>query len=275
MVPDCPDWRTVASIQEEILKEYDRLGLDDRMVFSCEKVLDCFNACCRDVSIVLTPYDVLRMKRALRMDSSEFLEKCTISPFAQDQKIPALLIKMDSETRRCPFVTEDGCGIYPNRPWACRMYPLGVAEPKNPNPQDRRFFFLLREDLCHGHGRGEGCSIRQWIESQGAEHYEMMGAPFKDLMLHDFWDKDEPLDPPKMQMYYMACYDLDRFRRFVFETRFLQMFEVDEARIEAIREDDKDLLDLALQWLRFSLFHEKTMKINRSGIHERQQEKSD
>ena len=36
-------------------------------------------------------------------------------------------------------------------------------------------------------------------------------------------------------MFYMACYDLDRFRRFVFETRFLQLFEVDEARVEALR----------------------------------------
>jgi hypothetical protein len=57
---------------------------------------------------------------------------------------------------------------------------------------------------------------------------------------------------------------LDRFRRFVFETRFLQLFDVDEARIEAMRKSDLELSDFAMQWLRFSLFKEKSMKINRS-----------
>ena len=41
-------------------------------------------------------------------------------------------------------------------------------------------------------------------------------------------------------MFYMACYDLDRFRRFVFETRFLKLFDVDEARVEALRSDDQE-----------------------------------
>ncbi len=91
----------------------------------------------------------------------------------------------------------------------------------------------------------------------------MMGASFKELMLHDHWEKEEPLSPQQMDMYFMACYDLDRFRRFVFETRFLQLFEIDEARIEAVRHDDQDLLELAMQWLRFSLLGEKTMKVQK------------
>ncbi len=52
-------------------------------------------------------------------------------------------------------------------------------------------------------------------------------------------------------MYFMACYDLDRFRRFVFETKFLEMFDVEEERVEALRTDDIELLEFAMQWLRF------------------------
>jgi Fe-S-cluster containining protein len=252
--------------QEEILRSYPRMSLDDRFTFRCGRDLDCFNSCCRDVSIVLTPYDVLRMKKALGMDSSEFLEKHTISPFTEDQKFPVVLLKMDQETKRCLFVTEEGCSIYANRPWACRMYPLGVAEPKNPNPNDRAFHFLLREDICHGHDKGNSCTVREWIADQGIDEYDMMGAMFKELMLHDFWDKEETLPPEKMDMYYMACYDLDRFRRFVFETRFLELFEVDEARVEAIRTNDEELLDLAMQWLKFCLFGEKTMKMRKQAV---------
>jgi Fe-S-cluster containining protein len=247
--------------QEAILRESARLGPDDRLEFECGKGLDCFTHCCRDVAIVLTPYDVLRLKRALGIASTEFLEKYTISPFTKEQKIPAVLLKMDKETNRCPFVTEQGCSVYGNRPWACRMYPLGIAEPKNPNPTDHRFHFLVREDLCHGHGKGPGCTVREWTANQGVEEYDMHGAAFKSLMLDDFWDKTEALPPEQIDMYYTACYDLDRFRRFVFETRFLEFFEVDEARVEAMRTDDEELLDFAMQWLRFSLFHEKSMKI--------------
>ncbi len=159
------------AIQERILREYPRLTLDDRIVFSCEKGLDCFNECCRDVSIVLTPYDVVRLKRCLGIDSTEFLQKYTISPFARDQKIPVVLIRMDTETKRCPFVTESGCSVYAHRPWACRMYPLGLAEPKIPNAAEQRFFFMLREELCHGHERGPGATIRELLEGQGIEQY--------------------------------------------------------------------------------------------------------
>jgi hypothetical protein len=111
--------------------------------------------------------------------------------------------------------------------------------------------------------------VREWIASQDIEEYEMMGAPFKELMLHDFWEKEEPLTPQKMDMYHMACYDLDRFRRFVFESKFLELFDVDEARIEAVRRSDEELLFFATQWLRFSLFNEKTLKIKGSVIEAR------
>jgi hypothetical protein len=258
-----------ALTEEKILREYPRLGPDDRFTFRCDPGVDCFTACCANVSIVLAPYDVLRLKRALRLDSSEFLERFTISPFTKDQKVPAVLLKMDPETKRCPFVTERGCGVYAHRPWACRMYPLGSAEPRNPTPTERGFHFLLREPLCHGHDQGPTRTVREWILEQGLEEYEALGGPFRDLMLHEFWDRAEPLEPRKMEMYFMACYDLDRFRRFVFETRFLELFEVDEARVEALRSDDEALLEFAAQWLRFSLFGERSMKLKRSVIEAR------
>ncbi len=258
-----------AITEEQILREQPRLGLDDVFRFECDSTLDCFTHCCRDVSIVLTPYDILRLKRALGLDSSEFLEQYTICPFTPEQKFPVVLLKMDAETRRCPLVGEGGCGVYAHRPWACRMYPLGMAEPRKATATDRAFHFLVREELCHGHDRGEQRSVRQWILEQGIEEYDMMGAGFKELMLHEFWDGEQTLTPQQVEMFHMACYDLDRFRRFVFETRFLDLLEIDEARVEALRTDDLELLDLGLQWLRFSLFREKTMKIKRSVVEAR------
>ena len=252
-----------------------RLTDDDSFVFNCNRSVECFTCCCGDVAIVLTPYDALRLKKALGLDSSEFLEKHTVSPFTKEQKVPVVLLKMNPETRRCPFVTEQGCSVYADRPWACRMYPLGLAEPDKPTEKDRAFHFLIREDMCHGHDVGTSLRVRDWIESQGIEEYDMMGAPFKELMFHPFWDRAEALTPALIDMYYMACYDLDRFRRFVFETRFLQLFEVDDARVDAMRRDDLELLDFAMQWLKFSLFQERTMKLKPSESRARRQAATD
>ena len=242
-----------------------RLGLDDTFPFRCGPDLDCFGRCCRDVNIVLTPYDVLRLKRATELDSSEFLEKHTLCPRGEEQKFPMVLLKMDGEDKRCGFVSEKGCGVYNDRPWACRMYPLGAAEPKTPTPVDQPFHFVLQEDLCHGHGRSRPVTVRDWVSSQGAEAYEMMSGGFKELTLHDFWDGDKPLTEAQAAMFYMACYDLDSFRRFVFETRLLQLVEVDEARVEALRTDDQELLEFGIQWLRFSIFGERTMKLRKGA----------
>lgn len=250
-------------VEERILTESKRLGPDDQFAFRCGKDLDCFTCCCQDVSIVLTPYDILRMKRALGISSSEFLSKYTISPFTKEQKVPVVLLKMDPESKRCPFVDENGCSVYTNRPWACRMYPLGVADPRNPTEADHRFHFLIKEDLCHGHGGDRLITVREWIDAEGIEEYDMMGVGFKELMVHEFWDQDKELTPEQMDMYFMACYDTDRFRRFVFETRFLELFDMDEARVESMRKSDVELLEFAMLWLRFSLFQEKTLRIKR------------
>jgi len=249
------------SVQAAILEDAPRLGLDDKFNFRCDAGLDCYTRCCADVAIVLTPYDVLRMKRALGLSSSEFLERYTISPFTPDQKVPTVLLKMDPVSKRCPFVCQSGCSIYEHRPWACRMYPLGLASPDRPTPAERPFYFLIREELCHGHGCGRTWSVREWVQDQGLEQYDMAGEAFKELMLDPGWDSPAPLDPRQIDMYYMACYDLDRFRRFVFESRLLASFEVDEARVEAMRTDDLELLHFAIAWLKFCLFHHQTMKL--------------
>jgi hypothetical protein len=173
-----------------------------------------------------------------------------------------VILKMqEEESKRCQFLSDRGCGIYSDRPWACRMYPLGLAEPKAPTPNDRPFHFVIQEDLCQGHGEGVSLSVREWIECQGIEEFEMMSTGFKELTLHDFWNDGRALTPAQSDMFYMACYDLDRFRRFVFETRFLQLFDIDEARVEALRSDDQELLDFGMQWLRFSIFGERSMKL--------------
>lgn len=248
---------------QEILENSSRLSLDTKFNFRCGPDRDCFNRCCADVAILLSPYDLLRLKNALGMDSSEFLEKFTLTMRSQEKRIPAVFLRMQDQTRKCPFVSDAGCQVYTRRPWACRMYPLGMAEPKDPQAAAQRFYFLVQEQLCHGHDAGPEHSVREWIDQQQLDSYNQMQAMYLALMSHPGWEKPENLSERKLAMFYMALYDLDRFRRFISETRFLDLFDVDEARIAAIAQDDEELLEFAIDWLAFSLFQEKRMRLKK------------
>ena len=75
-------------LKEKIVGDYPRLGPDDTFQFGCHPGVSCFNQCCGDVNIFLSPYDVLRMKKRLEITSTEFLEKYTFLPVQKDMKTP-------------------------------------------------------------------------------------------------------------------------------------------------------------------------------------------
>jgi Fe-S-cluster containining protein len=207
---------------------------------------------------------VLRLKRRLGITSGEFLEKYALMPVNKEMKTPVVMLKMnDDEAKSCPFVTEEGCGVYSDRPWPCRMYPLGMAAQKDTPDGWRgdRFYFLLQEEGCRGfEEQPRGWTVRQWLDDQGVDEQEEWGEQWKELTLHKFFEDGGVLAPERMQMMFTACYDLDKFREFVFQSTLLQRFEIDEDYVEEMRYDDEALLRFAFQWLRYSLFGEPTMK---------------
>jgi Fe-S-cluster containining protein len=258
-LPDDPH----QALQKKILADHPRLGPDDRFKFACHPGVSCYNKCCGDVNIFLSPYDVLRLKKRLGMTSSEFLEKHALMPVQKDMKTPVVVLGMtDDEAKSCPFLTEAGCGLYTDRPWPCRMYPLGLAARKDTPDgwRGERFHFLLQEEMCKGHGEATEWTVREWLDDQGIDEYDEWGEAFKELTLHKFFEEGGTLAPEKMHMFFTACYDLDRFREFVFNSTLLQRFEFDEDFVEEMRYDDEALLRFGFLWLRFSLFGEKTMK---------------
>ena len=96
--------------------------------FNCAPGVSCFTNCCQDITIVLTPYDVLRLKNSLNISSGDFLEKHTIILPKKGHLIPLVILKMNESDKKCPFVTQDGCTVYEDRPWPCRLYPLDIND---------------------------------------------------------------------------------------------------------------------------------------------------
>ncbi len=249
-------------LKESILKESERLTDQATLKFGCHPGVTCFNKCCSDVNLFLTPYDILRLRNSLGINSEKFLDRHTIMPIDKNQNHPVVLLKMlDDEDLSCPFLDlKKGCTVYEDRPWACRMFPVGKASPKEEKAMP--FYFFMREDICEGWKEETSWSIRGWIKDQGVEPYDKMGELFKQVSLHDFFGKGGKLTPPQMEMFHMVSYNLDKFRRFVFESSFLDRVEIDPERIEKMKKDDEEMLLFGFEWLRFSLFREPIMKVS-------------
>lgn len=266
----------IERLKKAILEDYPRMNEQSEFCFRCHKDVPCFNACCGDVNIFLTPYDIIRLKNRLGMTSGEFLSRYTISPFDKNAKYPIILLKMeDDEKKSCPFVADDGCSVYEDRPWPCRMYPLGLASPKDdPENIDKEFYFLLKEDVCKGHNEKHTQTVAEWLEGQGIDEYNEMGELFKQITLHDYFGRGGILDPKKIDMFFTVCYNIDKFREFIFGSSFFDKFEVDDETKAKIKVDDVALLKFGYKWLRFSLFSEPTMKINVDVIKRKQAEEA-
>lgn len=232
--------------------------------FSCHKGIACFTECCADLHLVLTPYDILRMKERLGLSAEAFLKQYTLPSTGGDSIFPMVRLKMKEEPgRRCPFVTPQGCTIYEDRPGACRIYPLGRGASIGPSTgEDREFYFVVEESHCLGFREPREWKIEEWIEDQGVNHYNEMNRPWMEIVTSRNPRKTE-LTEEKLGMFYMTSYNLDRFREFVFQTKFLRVFDMAPRDMERIEAEEAELMKLGMRWLRFALFGEQALTLRK------------
>jgi hypothetical protein len=74
------------------------------------------------------------------------------------------------------------------------------------------------------------------------------------------------LDPKKQTQFYMASYDLDTFRRFVFDSKFLDVFDINEEEIAKMRTDEIALMQFGFKYLRYLLMLEESLKVKPEAI---------
>jgi len=222
--------------------------------FNCAPGVSCFTLCCRDVNILLTPYDVLQLKNALGLSSDEFLEKHAIVLSKENQLIPLVFLKMREEDKRCPFVTEEGCTVYEHRPWACRMFPLDSAD-------DGTFHLITDSSRCKGLEAKETWQIGEWLVEQGVVPYDEMNTLLTGVTAPLKAQKLDIDNPDISKMVFMSLYNLDKFRDFIFKSTFLDRFELDPLLIEKINRSDIELLKFAIDWIKFGIFGQKLFKV--------------
>jgi Fe-S-cluster containining protein len=171
----------------------------------------------------------------------------------------------DDEKGRCPFLGAGGCTVYEDRPGACRIYPLGRAATKRGGkPDAMEKFFIVKEEHCLGFGEDREWTVEEWIKNEGLDEYNVMNDQWLEVTTSSKGLGHEKDVPRKTQMFYMASYNLDRLREFIFKSRFFDRFEVPPGLKEKLASDDAALLKFAFDWLKFSLFGENTIQIKKN-----------
>lgn len=230
--------------------------------FHCHPGVPCFTECCRDLNLLLTPYDMVRLKSCLALDAGEFLDNYTHVRWDEGRNLPMIYLRMqDNDRRTCPFVSSAGCRIYADRPSACRIYPLARASRMNRRHGGvQEDYYVLREAHCRGFDEDRLWVPDAWIADQGLEIYHQLNNLWMAIITHARL-RNGSLSEKQQQMFFLASYNLDQFRQFVLQSRFLQAFDVPAQEVEALAGDDEVLLRLAFKWLKFSLCNEPELTL--------------
>lgn len=229
--------------------------------FSCTPELPCFTKCCRDITIFLTPHDVLRMKNRLKINSWEFLDEFATVFYHKNNPFPFVQLKMQENSEHsCHFVEKGkGCQLYEDRPWSCRMYPLDLKEKG-------KYTLIVDSDKCKGLLSEREWLVSEWLENQGVSEFDELDYLYSALTEKEAAIGELGNKPSIREMVYMAAYDIDRFRKFVFESSFLKMFDIPEEEVDLLKTDDFELLKLGFKWIGFGIVNPMSIRIKADVI---------
>ena len=254
-----------------------KLTLDSQLKFRCHPGVKCFTACCGGIKIVLTPFDILQLTKRLDLAAYEFLHQFTQPTYLENTDMPGVMIKLREDDNKCPFVTPEGCTVYTDRPTACRYYPVGMADFHEGGTRDaagnesvseeEKFFFLVREDHCKGFEEDKEWTIREWRADQGVDIRDEMNKEWLRLVMRrKSFGQQASLSEQAKRMFFMASTDIATFRKFIFESSFLDTYVLDEDTIQKIKEDDIELMLFSFKYLAATLFGAQLLKIKEEKI---------
>lgn len=240
--------------------------------FRCHRGIACWNACCSNIDISLTPVDIVRLKSRLDIDSSEFLERHTVPYELEKDGIAGVKLRPVEGGTACPFMAEQGCSVYEDRPTACRYYPVALLSMRHQEEYtDRDAWALVSEPHCLGHREPRQLTIDEYRAEQGLPDYDELARGWRQLILKKKSSGPAIGKPSRrsLQLFFMACYDVDRFRQFVASDAFSQLFDLPAGELHEILLDDIRLMLFGFRFLRQTLFGEMTIALHADAVQAR------
>ena len=112
----------------------------------------------------------------------------------------------------------------------------------------------------------------EWEKEQGLDVYREVEELFNQVTSAQRIWGDHKLDGKVQSMVILACYNTERFRKFVFGSNFLKLFDLSPEEIETLKTDDLALLKLGFKWLQFGLLGKSTLPVREEVIKAKEKE---
>jgi Fe-S-cluster containining protein len=242
------------------------LGLDDPFRFRCHKGIACFNRCCENIDILLTPYDIVRLKNRLDIASRDFIDRYTRDCELDAHGMPGLKLAAKPGSQACAFLTPEGCSVYEDRPSACRYYALGLMSMKKKDAgAEEDAYFVVKEAHCLGHQEARTQTVAEYRREQGVDRYDEMNRDWRRIVLKKRSSGPAVGRPSQrsFELFFLASYDIDGFRAFVASEGFDRTFELDAETRARLLGDEDELLAFAHRFLRQVLYGEQSIPLRR------------
>ncbi|MBI5641691.1 MAG: YkgJ family cysteine cluster protein [Nitrospirae bacterium] len=238
-----------------------------RFRFKCYPGIGCFTKCCSGIKIILSPYDIYRLKNRLGMSYMDFLNGYTAPTTIEGSSLQVVSLAMkDDSARSCPFVTPEGCTIYTDRPLTCRYYPIGMGMMKKDTGNTGEDFFIrVKEDHCLGHNEEKVWTVQEWRQDQESDLYDEMNNDWMAIVLKAKTLGKVEFSQRSLELFYIVSTNLDLFRDMAFTPRFIEAYQLDPETLKKLEEDELELLKFSLKWLRFVTFNEGDFKVDQAA----------
>ena len=111
------------------------------------------------------------------------------------------------------------------------------------------YYFCRRLDYCRGFATEVEWTVASWMANQGFAEYDQGRRAWLEILLQTGLTEPPVVDAQMQDLFATLAYDLDRFRRLVFDPVFLEAYDLKGEAMEALRTDDLALLQFSYRFL--------------------------
>ena len=140
------------------------IGLDDTFKFHCDQ---CGKCCTHREDIILSPMDIYKMAKELKMTSVEFYHEYCVFNIGEHTRMPIVRLASEGKDTHCILLKNHRCSVHKVKPAVCAMFPLGrymCFEKDDYNAESidtSKVKYLLQPPECGD--ESETHTVREWL----------------------------------------------------------------------------------------------------------------
>lgn len=146
---------------------------EDSFCFHCD---GCGKCCRKRNDLLLTPFDIFRLRKRLNVDLRHFIDRYCDIYIGSASHFPIVRLKAEE---KCCFLRHNMCSVHEVKPAVCALFPLGRTGIYEPNGYSLGYFL---QDVSCG-DRSEKHTISSWIKNLGEDYEAFCGI--RDNLMND------------------------------------------------------------------------------------------